>query len=149
VVAVLVGAGVLAMAPQAHAAMPTELGPWLFWNLPTAEQRFSALSQRVTPRNLAPTIYWSTQWFWNGAPNGGYAGVQTDGNRADGSIGPMAIFSVWDATRSIPGPNAGCIPFSGEGVGRSCRIPIAVLAGHTYRGGAHRRRRPVVARDDR
>ncbi len=133
VVAIVLGVGAFAVGARADAAMPTELGPWLFWNSPTAQQSFSALSQRVTPRNLAPTIYWSTQWFWNGAANGGYAGIQTDGIRADGSIGPMAIFSVWDATRAIPGPNAACIPFSGEGVGRSCRMPIAVTAGHTYR----------------
>jgi hypothetical protein len=117
---------------RANASTP-EYGPWLFWNSPTAQQNFVALSQRFTPENLAPTIFWSTQWFWNGSPDGGYAGIQTDGIRADGSVGPMAIFSVWDATKADAGANAKCIPFHEDGSGLSCRAPFNVVAGDTYR----------------
>jgi hypothetical protein len=119
--------------PVAGAAAAPEYGPWLFWTPPTAQQSYTALSQRVTPRNLAPTTYWSTQWFWSGAPDGGYAGIQTDGDRADGTVGPMALFSVWDATKAIAGPHSSCIPFDGEGKGMSCRMPFTVTANDTYR----------------
>lgn len=112
----------------------SETGPNIYWHSPTPEERFIAVSQRYTPHQLGETLYWATHWFWHGIPNGGYAGIQTDGVRANGSRGKMAIFSIWDATEAEPGQSsAGCIRFGGEGEGMSCRAPMEIDQGHTYR----------------
>ena len=61
---------------------------------------------------------------------GGYLGLQTKGNRADGSVGKMAIFSVWSA---VAAEGSGAMPFGGEGTGWSCRIPYIWAAPRPYR----------------
>ncbi len=55
--------------------------------------------------------------------------MQTKGNRVDGSLGKLAIFSLWDATGA--GPSS--VRFSGEGTGWSARIPYIWSAGRSYR----------------
>lgn len=75
------------------------------------------------------TYFWAHQ-FRTEAGEGGYIGLQTKGNRADGSLGKMAIFSFWD-TLSAKGP--GVVRFGGEGVGWSCRIPFSWEPGQAYR----------------
>lgn len=76
-----------------------------------------------------------THYFWahqfrTEAGEGGYIGLQTWGNRADGSLGKMAIFSFWD-TIDAEGP--GVVRFGGEGEGWSCRIPFFWEPGRPYR----------------
>ena len=73
--------------------------------------------------------FWAHQ-FRTVSGEGGYIGLQTKGNRADGSLGKMAIFSFWD-TLGAEGP--GVVRFGGEGVGWSCRIPYFWEAGRAYR----------------
>ena len=74
------------------------------------------------------TYFWAHQFrLIDGA--GGYIGLQTKGNRADGSLGKMAILSIWDAVEA-EGP--GTTRFSGEGSGWSCRIPYQWQAGRAY-----------------
>jgi hypothetical protein len=75
------------------------------------------------------TYFWAHQFRLIGG-EGGYIGLQTKGNRADGSLGKMAIFSIWDA-EAAEGP--GTIRFGGEGEGWSCRIPYPWQAGRPYR----------------
>lgn len=72
--------------------------------------------------------FWAHQFRLIGG-EGGYLGLQTKGNRADGSLGKMAIFSIWDAVEAA-GP--GTIRFSGEGEGWSCRIPYLWQPGRAY-----------------
>ena len=74
------------------------------------------------------TYFWAHQFRLIGG-EGGYVGLQTKGNRADGSLGKMAIFSIWDAEEA-DGP--GTVRFSGEGEGWSCRIPYQWQAGRAY-----------------
>lgn len=74
------------------------------------------------------TYFWAHQFRFIGG-EGGYIGLQTKGNRADGSLGKMAIFSIWDAEQA-EGP--GTIRFSGEGTGWSCRIPYLWEPGRAY-----------------
>ena len=75
------------------------------------------------------TYFWAHQ-FRTEAGEGGYIGLQTRGNRADGSLGKMAIFSFWD-TLGAEGP--GVVRFGGEGVGWSCRIPFLWEPDRSYR----------------
>ena len=74
------------------------------------------------------TYFWAHQFRLVGG-EGGYLGLQTKGNRADGSLGKMAIFSVWDAV----GAEGRGPPFGNEGSGWSCRIPYLWEAGRAYR----------------
>ncbi len=74
------------------------------------------------------TYFWAHQFRLIGG-EGGYIGLQTKGNRADGSLGKLAIFSIWDAEEA-DGP--GTVRFGGEGVGWSCRIPYQWEAGRAY-----------------
>ena len=93
---------------------------------------YSRLEHTLTPEidpGLRTTYFWAHQ-FRTEAGEGGYIGLQTWGNRADGSLGKMAIFSFWD-TLGAEGP--GVVRFGGEGVGYSCRIPFFWEAGQSYR----------------
>ena len=72
--------------------------------------------------------FWAHQFRLIGG-EGGYLGLQTKGNRVDGSLGKMAIFSIWNALEAA-GP--GITRFSGEGEGWSCRIPYMWEAGRAY-----------------
>ena len=74
------------------------------------------------------TYFWAHQFRLIGG-EGGYIGLQTKGDRADGSQGKIAIFSIWDAVEA-EGP--GTVRFSGEGTGWSCRIPYQWEAGRAY-----------------
>jgi hypothetical protein len=73
-------------------------------------------------------FFWAHQFRLIGG-EGGYLGLQTKGNRVDGSLGKMAIFSIWDAVEAA-GP--GTTRFSGEGEGWSCRIPYMWQPGRAY-----------------
>ena len=73
------------------------------------------------------TYFWAHQFRIIGG-EGGYIGLQTKGNRVDGSLGKMAIFSIWNAVEA-DGPST---RFSGEGEGWSCRIPYQWEAGRAY-----------------
>ncbi len=74
------------------------------------------------------TYFWAHQFQLEGG-RGGYVGLQTKGNRADGSLGKLAIFSLWDAT-GADGP--GVVRFRGEGTGWSARVPLLWEAGRRY-----------------
>lgn len=94
--------------------------------------RTSSISQTITPLGTANYTYWSINWRWDGRSNGAYAGVQTAGQRGPGVEGDIGIFSIWDATDAIPGPKSWCLPFYGEGVGRSCRTNLNLEVGEPY-----------------
>ena len=87
-----------------------------------------ALTPEIDP-GPDSTYFWAHQ-FRLERGEGGYIGLQTKGNRADGSLGKIAIFSLWDATG---GEGPGAVRFSGEGSGWSTRIPYLWEAGRTYR----------------
>ena len=92
----------------------------------------SSVSQVIQPLEISPNMYWEAGWFWNNAPDGAYGGIQTKGILANGQISDLAIFSIWNATAAIPGPDAGCTTFGGEGIGYSCRIATPIVAGNKY-----------------
>jgi hypothetical protein len=93
----------------------------------------SFVSQIIEPLEISPKMYWQSGWHWNNAPDGGYGGIQSKGILASGEISDLAIFSIWNAKSAIPGTDAGCTPFGGEGIGYSCRVPINLSAGKKYK----------------
>jgi hypothetical protein len=73
--------------------------------------------------------YFYSHQFGSVGGDGGYIGIQTDGN------GKRAIFSWWAAIGAScsPQPGAICRPFSGEGTGYQTMIPYSWQVGHYYR----------------
>jgi len=102
---------------------------YAFWTYDT-ENGFRDVAQSVKIRRKAPTTFWAQYWRWNGADVGGYVGLQTDGNRFDGTTGDTAIFSLLDAD-AAEGP--GCGTFAGEGEGYSCRLALPIRTKRTYK----------------
>ncbi len=116
---------------------PSPAGPYTEWfwpDPPAADNRtgFTSFEHTLVPEidpGPRATYFWAHQFGLVGG-EGGYVGLQTKGNRADGSLGKMAIFSLWDA---LGADGTGVVPFSGEGEGWSARIPYLWEAGTTYR----------------
>lgn len=90
---------------------------------------YNRLEQRLQVSQKAPASFWASSWTWANSSYGGYVGLQTDGSRADGSVGDTVIFSIWNATAA----NGNCLPFGGEGVGYSCRLPYSINTAHKYK----------------
>ena len=101
---------------------------YAFWSFDS--DGFKDVAQKIKVRQKAPYTFWAQFWRWQGSDVGGYVGLQTDGNRFDGSVGETAIFSLWDAD-AAEGP--GCGTFGGEGEGYSCRLAYPIRTKHTYR----------------
>ncbi|MFN2609204.1 MAG: DUF3472 domain-containing protein [Acidimicrobiales bacterium] len=116
---------------------PTARGPYTEWFWPPppsvdARTGYRSFTHTVLPEvdpGPRATYFWAHQFGLEGG-EGGYLGLQTRGDRADGSVGKMAIFSLWDAT-GADGP--GVVRFGGEGEGWSARIPYLWSAGTAYR----------------
>lgn len=107
-------------------------GTYTDWNWPSTQTGYSSFEWNVTVlKDPTPAGYfWSHQFgFKNG--NGGYAGLQSNGTRrSDGSIGKLAIFSIWDTTES-QGP--ACGKFGGEGEGQSCSVAYEWIVNRSYK----------------
>jgi hypothetical protein len=122
---------------------PTPCQTYTEWRWPpstsyarTLKAGYKSFEHTLTPEvDPGPdaTYFWAHQFRLIGG-EGGYIGLQTKGNRADGTLGKMAIFSIWDA---IEAEGPGTVRFSGEGTGWSCRIPYLWQAGRTYAMRVH------------
>jgi len=90
---------------------PTPQGPYTEWfwpHPPVTDGRpgFAAFEHTLVPEidpGPAATYFWAHQFGLEGG-EGGYLGLQTRGNRVDGSLGKLAIFSLWDATGAEAAP---------------------------------------------
>ena len=112
----------------ASAAQHQNANLYVFWNW--AGSGSWNVDQHVRIGLKAPATYWAQLWSWTDASYGGYIGLQTDGNRFDGSRGDTAIFSLWNSNGSS-GPSCGV--FGGEGTGHSCRAAYPIQTGRYYR----------------
>jgi len=116
---------------------PTPAGTYTEWRWPpsTSFARTLLAGYKSFEHVLVPEVdpgpdsmyFWAHQFRIIGG-EGGYIGLQTKGNRVDGSLGKMAIFSVWNAVEA----HGLSTRFSGEGEGWSCRIPYQWQAGRAY-----------------
>jgi hypothetical protein len=122
---------VIGNSAPANAAQHLWGASYLDWSGALLSQE-SAISQVIQPLELSDRMYWQVGWWWDGRNEGGYAGIQTKGYLENGKESDLAIFSLWNSTSAISGPNSGCLPFGHEGVGHSCRIPIEMIAGNKY-----------------
>lgn len=82
----------------------------------------SSISQAVTVNHLGSTTYVATLW------NGGYTGIQNDGNSVTHVVGPTAVFSLGGTGVKIAKvhgeKNPNCEKGFDAGSGASCRIPL-------------------------
>jgi hypothetical protein len=79
----------------------------------------ASLVQPVTPTHLGRYTYAALTW------NGGYTGIQNDGNSVSGVVGPTAVFSLGGTGVQISSATAAtCQPGFDTGAGASCRIPL-------------------------
>lgn len=117
-----------AVVPGAASAVQHSNGHnYAFWSW--SGSGFWNVDQLVRIDEKARTTFWAEQFFWSGTSTGGYMGLQTDGNRVDGSRGDTAIFSVWGANAA----RGACRTFAGEGTGYQCLIPYRVATNRLYR----------------
>jgi len=117
--------------PIAQSAQHSWGASYLDWSGALLDET-SSVSQVIQPLELSKNMYWEAGWHWDNAPDGAYGGIQTSGILANGQISDLAIFSIWNATTAVPGPDAGCTPFGGEGIGYSCRIATPMVVGNKY-----------------
>jgi hypothetical protein len=114
-----------------------------WWNTQHPGQ-YVAFSQKVEITQEAHYRYWSAT-LYNASlkmPNGGpytglmYMGLQTNASRPDGTVGNMAIFSVWGG---ILASGAHCTVFHEFGTGWSCHLDYNFVANraYIYRIGVH------------
>ncbi len=97
------------------------------WNLPLSA--IEGIQQSVSLNKTSASRYYAMVWNWRGFDQGGYMGLQNDGNLFTGPPTKIALFSLWNALDSR---GANCQGFTNEGSGLSCRVPYAFKAGHTY-----------------
>ena len=116
-----------------------------FYSMPSPHdpRGFSSADTLLTIENdpgSGTNYYWSMNPVFNGTSgstfDGAYMGLQTGAARSDGTIGKVAIFSVWGAdpgeAASGPTPNSYCSSFGGEGTGAHCLIAFDWVAGRMY-----------------
>lgn len=116
-------------APATAATQHPNAYYYSHWAFPAGAAGYLGLDQRAVVQRKAPSTFWAQAWTWTGSTDGGYVGLQTDGDRGDGSHGDTAIFSIWDAAGAT-GPH--CLTFGGEGVGYSCRLAYSVEQNTVY-----------------
>ncbi len=129
-----VALGVVAVMPAAAQASSQvqhrDANAYAYWDYNAPGGYYNHDSEMIV-RRKAPSSYWAMNWgFTGGGEGGGYMGLQTNGNRFDGSQGDTAIVSLWDANAVR---NGKCGSFGGEGSGLSCRVPMTIETGTAYR----------------
>lgn len=90
------------------------------------------LTVNEEPRMTA-SYFWAQQ-FWFHRGDGGYIGIQSDGD-INGKRQKIAIFSIWksvSAGKSVIHESS-AEPFGHEGSGFSCKIPFEWLEGTVYK----------------
>ena len=72
-------------------------------------------------------------WKWTDDPaHGGYIGLQTNGNRSDGSVGDTANFSLWNSI-AASGPTQKACGKNAEASGFNCAAAFPVKEDTWYR----------------
>jgi hypothetical protein len=104
----------------------------VYWKTEGPGNNLTNIDQVMSVETKARASYWSMYFSYADAPDGGYLGLQTDATRPDGSVGEMAIFSLWNADKSR-NRTGRCVTFGGEGEGLSCRAPYTIKLSNDYR----------------
>jgi hypothetical protein len=96
-----------------------------WWRLPAIGWN---VDQRVLPQEVSNSTYFALVFGFENNDRGGYMGLQQQG---DGTRN--ARFSIWNSTSATPGAGASCRDFGGEGVGKTCELPLKWIVGRWYK----------------
>ncbi|MGE0045771.1 MAG: hypothetical protein AB7J28_02640 [Hyphomonadaceae bacterium] len=116
-------AAFLLIAP-AHAQQQQWAAAYVDWPFAQATPSGAGLEQDVWAPQIARASFFTINWTFAGG-DGAYLGLQSNAAGAGN-----ARFSVWNATETR---NGNCRPFDGEGVGRTCELPLAIAPDRFYR----------------
>jgi hypothetical protein len=107
-------------------------GTYTIWRWPAAAAGAGGLAWDLTVlRDPGPTTYfWAHQWSFEGG-DVGYFGLQAHDHRDDGSLGKLAVFSVWSAVGCADNP--GCHGGVEGAPFWTCRLAYQWVAGRAYR----------------
>lgn len=121
-----------ASAASAQPSNPVSQGVSIqrFWDV----ESLTEMSIDLTPiavQDSSP-YYWAHQFSIRGA-DVGYMGLQSRGDRRNGTQGKTALFGLWGANASVGPRGTVCKPFGNEGSGQSCMTAYDWSMHHTYR----------------
>lgn len=121
---------VAALPGPARAAQHQNANLYVSWNFPAAhgEGFTQNVDQELLVDRKAWSSYWAMVWKWSDDPAiGGYVGLQTNGNRSNGSTGDTVNFSLWNSTAATGPTSRSCVS-NGEASGYNCAsaYPIAL-----------------------
>lgn len=105
----------------------TDMNIYTHWEMASTELNELESVVRIDRDPSGQSFFWATT-FWLGV-QGGYIGLQTVGSETQGKV---ARLSIWDSQDATPGPGAGCRDFDGEGIGKTCWLPLAWAEGTAY-----------------
>lgn len=106
---------------------------YVYWGFGPGTPPFGQnIDQQVWIPGKGAKTFWALVWKWTAdRVHGGYIGLQTDAEYAEGQYGDTAIFSLWNAT-AAEGP--GWVEeFGGEGTGWQCRLAFPIRTDCFYR----------------
>ena len=115
----------------------TARGVYADWTWPSTSSGFTEFEHGLTINQVTPNapFFWSHQFRMVGG-DGGYIGLQSNGNRVNGTSGKTAVFSVFGS--ALSGTTGSCVleskGFDGYNTsGTSCRVPFDWQAGREYK----------------
>lgn len=115
---------------QAQAATQQNAYYYSHWNFGGSSTGYWNVDQQMQVTRKPGSTYWALYWDWVGSSDGGYLGLQTNGNRFNGTSGDTAIFSLWNANAAT---GTACGQFEENGPGYSCRLPYSFGINTYYR----------------
>jgi Domain of unknown function (DUF3472) len=125
----------LGIPQQAFADQHQNANIYVDWRFPRAGSAGFGqnVDQELLVSRRAPSSYWAQLWKWTDDPDhGGYVGLQTNGNRSDGSVGDTVNFSLWQSTAAV-GPTARSCGPNQEASGFNCASAYRVQTNVWYR----------------
>jgi hypothetical protein len=120
---------------SAEAAQHQNANIYVNWSFPTAGSGGFGqnVDQEVLVIRKAKSSYWAQLWKWTDDPaHGGYIGLQTNGNRSNGSTGDTADFSLWNSIAAV-GPKSKSCARNAEANGYNCAAAYTLKSNTWYR----------------
>ena len=131
----IVGLGIGAFPGHAEAAQHQNANIYINWSFSPADDTGFAqnVDQEILIPRKATSTFWAQVWKWSDEPTvGGYIGLQTNGNRSDGSSGDTVDFSLWDSIAAV-GPGNNSCRQNGEAAGFNCASAYTIKEDVWYR----------------
>ena len=127
-------AALIVPASPAAAAQHQNAYEYAYWNnngMVTAGQN---IDQIVLPKTKASATFWTLTFDWGDTGSwAGYIGLQTNGNRSNGTTGDTAVFALWGAIAYSGDVASNRCAWNAEAQGHTCAIAYTFKPGFSYR----------------